>query len=176
MPRIPLWRSAPGVAALLVEESRMKKPNTTARRLSLACVILLLSCKSDASSSANDAMQVVERWARAFSESNVDAIVGLYAPDASFFGTGSKTLVSTPAQIRSYFEAGLQRDKPRGAELREPSVRVASDNVVIITGLDSVSGTKDGSIYHAEGRVTFVVEKRGSDWQIVHFHRSAMPH
>jgi ketosteroid isomerase-like protein len=54
-------------------------------------------------------------------------------------------------------------------------VRVASDDVVIITGLDRVSGTKDGSVYYAEGRVTFVIEKRGADWQIVHFHRSAMP-
>jgi hypothetical protein len=27
----------------------------------------------------------------------------------------------------------------------------------------------------AVGRVTFVVAKRASDWQIVHFHRSAMP-
>jgi uncharacterized protein (TIGR02246 family) len=153
----------------------MKKRNTRLPRLSLACVMLLFACKSDTTSSANAAMHVVERWATAFKESNVDAIVSLYAPDASFFGTGSKTLVSTPAQIRSYFETGLQRDKPRGAELREPSVRVASDDVVIITGLDSVSGTKDGSVYHAEGRVTFVVEKRGADWQIVHFHRSAMP-
>jgi uncharacterized protein (TIGR02246 family) len=153
----------------------MKKRNTRLSRLSLAGVMLLCACKSDTTGSANAAMQVVERWATAFKESNVDAIVSLYAPDASFFGTGSKTLVTTPAQIRSYFETGLQRDKPRGAELREPSVRVASDNVVIITGLDSVSGTKDGSIYHAEGRVTFVVEKRGSNWQIVHFHRSTMP-
>jgi uncharacterized protein (TIGR02246 family) len=153
----------------------MMKRNTRLPWLSLAGVMLLFACKSDTTSSANGAMQVVERWATAFKESNVDAIVSLYAPDASFFGTGSKTLITTPAQIRSYFETGLQRDKPRGAELREPSVRVASDNVVIITGLDSVSGTKDGSIYHAEGRVTFVVEKRGSNWQIVHFHRSAMP-
>ncbi len=65
--------------------------------------------------------------------------------------------------------------KPRGAELREPSVRVLSDNVVIVTGLDRVSGTKDGNVYYAEGRVSFVIEKRGGNWQIVHFHRSALP-
>jgi uncharacterized protein (TIGR02246 family) len=153
----------------------MKKTKTRGSLLSLACVMLLLACKSDTSTSASAALQVVERWATAFSESNVDAIVSLYAPDASFFGTGSKALVSTPDQIRSYFEVALQRDKPRGAELREPSVRVASDDVVIVTGLDRVSGTKDGSIYHAEGRVTFVIERRGANWQIVHFHRSAMP-
>ncbi|HWO14243.1 MAG TPA: SgcJ/EcaC family oxidoreductase [Polyangiaceae bacterium] len=147
-------------------------------RAGLSCLLLLLllcDCKPAPSSPAEEAMQVIQRWALAFSESNVDAIVGLYAPDASFFGTGSKALVSTPDQVRSYFEAGLQRDRPRGAELLEHSVQVVSDDVVIVTGKDRVSGTKDGSVYHAEGRVTFVLQKRASSWQIVHFHRSAMP-
>jgi len=120
-------------------------------------------------------MQVVQRWATAFGESDVDTIASLYAPDASFFGTGSKALVTTPEQIRSYFEVGLQRDKPRGAQLLEHSVQVISDDVVIVTGLDRVSGTKEGSVYHADGRVSFVLEKRGSNWQVVHFHRSALP-
>jgi uncharacterized protein (TIGR02246 family) len=120
-------------------------------------------------------MRVVQRWATAFSQSDVDTIVSLYAPDASFFGTGSKALVTTPELIRSYFEVGLQRDKPRGAELLEHSVKVISDDVVLVTGLDRVSGTKDGKVYHADGRVSFLLEKRGGTWQVVHFHRSAMP-
>ena len=141
----------------------------------LACVLLLSACRSATANPADDAMQVIQRWATAFDESNVDAIVSLYAPDALFFGTGSKTLVSTPQQIRSYFEAALQKDKPRGAKLLEHSVRVVSDNVVIVTGMDRVSGTKDGNVYYADGRVTFVLEKRGAAWQIVHFHRSTVP-
>ena len=156
----------------------MKNRKVRQLRCWLACVCLvsmyLAACKSEASSPADDAMQVIAQWAKAFDESNVDAIVSLYAPDALFFGTGSKTLVSTPEQIRSYF-GGLQKDKPRGARLLEHSVKVISENVVIVTGLDQVSGTKDGSVYHADGRVSFVLEKRGSGWKIVHFHRSAVP-
>ena len=152
----------------------MKHPSLRLSRAWLACVLLLCSCRSETASPANEALQVVQRWAAAFSESNVDAVVGLYAPDASFFGTGSKTLVTTPEQIRSYF-AGLQKDKPRGAQLIAPSVQVVSDDVVIITGMDRVSGTRDGNVYHAEGRVSFVLQKRGPAWQIAHFHRSAVP-
>jgi len=137
--------------------------------------LFLCACKSAPSSAADDAMRVIQHWATAFADSNVDAIVSLYAPDASFFGTGSQALVSTPEQIRSYFETGLNRDKPRGAELLEHSVQVASDDVVIVTGKDRVSGTKNGSVYHAEGRVTFVLRKQASTWQIIHFHRSALP-
>ena len=52
---------------------------------------------------------------------------------------------------------------------------VLSDTAVVVTGLDTVTGVREGTPYSANGRVTFVVAKRGSEWQIVHFHRSAMP-
>ena len=147
----------------------------------LACALFVSACSNasastDTSSSASDdAMQVVQQWATAFTESNVDAIVSLYTPDALFFGTGSQTLVTAPEDIRSYFETALQRDLPRGAELLEHSVRAVSDDVVIVTGMDRVTGTRDGSVYANDGRVSFVLQKRGGSWQIVHFHRSAVP-
>ena len=52
---------------------------------------------------------------------------------------------------------------------------ILSDTAVVITGLDTVTGVRDEKPFSAVGRVTFVVAKRGADWQIVHFHRSAMP-
>lgn len=141
----------------------------------LAGVVLLGSCKETSGNPADEALQVIERWAAAFTASNVDAITSLYAPDATFFGTGSKQLVATPEQVRSYFETGLNRDRPRGAELLDRTVQVVSDDVVIVTGRDRVSGTKDNNVYFADGRVTFVLQKRASTWQIVHFHRSVLP-
>ena len=115
------------------------------------------------------------RWIGAFTESDVDGIVKLYAPDALFFGTGSKTLVAKPDGIRTYFEQALLSNRPRGASLGEHSVMVLSDTAVVVTGLDTVTGTRDGKTYSANGRVTFVIEKRSGTWQIVHFHRSAVP-
>jgi hypothetical protein len=52
---------------------------------------------------------------------------------------------------------------------------VVSDTAVVVTGLDTVTGVRDGTPISSNGRVSFVVAKRGSDWKIVHFHRSAMP-
>jgi uncharacterized protein (TIGR02246 family) len=153
----------------------MKRRRVRGSSAGLACVWLLSACRADSASPSDEALRVVQHWATAFSESDVDTIAGLYAPDASFFGTGSKALITTPDQIRNYFEVGLQRDKPRGAQLLEHSVNVISDDVVIITGLDRVSGTKEGTVYQADGRVTFVLEKRAGNWQVVHFHRSALP-
>ena len=121
------------------------------------------------------ALAVLQKWTKAFTESDVDAIVKLYAPDALFLGTGSKTVETEPAAIRKYFEAALLTNRPRGASLGSYQAMTLSDTVVIVTGNDTVTGVRDGNPYSNNGRATFVVAKRGSDWQIVHFHRSAMP-
>ena len=122
-----------------------------------------------------DALQIVDRWTQAFADSDVDGIVKLYAPDALFLGTGSKTVVTRPEEIRKYFEQALLSNRPRGAKVGDHSVMVVSDTVVVVTGLDAVTGVREGTPYSADGRVTFVVARRGSDWQVVHFHRSAIP-
>jgi hypothetical protein len=51
-----------------------------------------------------DALSVVEKWDKAFMASDVDGMVRLYAPDATFIGTSSKTPVVKTEGIRSYFE------------------------------------------------------------------------
>lgn len=122
-----------------------------------------------------DALHVVERWAKAFADSDVDGIVRLYAPDALFIGTGSKTVVIEPQAIRRYFEDALLTRRPRAAPLTDPAVMVLSDYVVVVTGLNASTGVLDGKPFSNPGRVTFVIAKRGAEWRIVHFHRSAMP-
>jgi uncharacterized protein (TIGR02246 family) len=122
-----------------------------------------------------DAMAVVNRWAAAFNASDVDAIVALHAPDALFLGTGSRTVVTAPAGLRQYFEQALLTDRPRGARLESHSAMVVNDDAVVITGLDVTTAVRDGKTLTNPGRVTFVVAKRGSEWKIVHFHRSSVP-
>jgi uncharacterized protein (TIGR02246 family) len=122
-----------------------------------------------------EAIQVLEKWTKAFSDSDVDGIVKLYAPDALFLGTGSKTVVTKSDDIRKYFENALLTNRPRGATLGSYEAMILSDTAVVVTGLDTVTGVRDGTPFSNSGRATFVVAKRGSDWKIVHFHRSAMP-
>lgn len=124
---------------------------------------------------SEDALQVLQKWTKAFTDSDVETIVNLYAPDALFLGTGSKTVVAKPEGIRTYFEQALLNNRPHTATLREHSISVLSETIIVVTGLDTVTGVRDGKPYSLDGRVTFVVQKRGAVWQIVHFHRSAMP-
>lgn len=145
------------------------------RNLLVIVTLFATFCTTAVAGPKEDALQVLENWTKAFSDSDVDGIVKLYAAETLFMGTGSKTLVTKSSEIRAYFEQALLNNRPRGATLGEHAVVVLSDTTVMVTGLDTVTGVRDGKPYSNNGRVTFVVAKRGSVWQIVHFHRSAMP-
>jgi hypothetical protein len=107
--------------------------------------------------------------------SDVDAIVKLHAPDALFMGTASKTVVVKTEGIRTYFENALLNNRPRGAKLTDYTAVVLSDTAAAVSGLDMLTGVRDGQTFSTTGRVTFVVAKREADWQIVQFHRSLVP-
>lgn len=145
------------------------------RELVVAIALTASLCSTALAGPKEDALEVVEKWTTAFTASDVDGIVKLHAPDALFLGTGSKTVVTKPEEIRKYFEQALLSNRPRGAKVGDHAVMVLSDTVVVVTGLDTITGVRDGTPYSAEGRVTFVVANRGPAWQIVHFHRSTVP-
>jgi uncharacterized protein (TIGR02246 family) len=121
------------------------------------------------------AVEVVKRWANAFPEADVEGLVKLFAGDATFLGTTSRALVSDIDGIRAYFQDALLQNRPRTARLLTYTVTAISDAAVMVTGLDEVTGVKQGHPYSSFGRVTFILERREPEWKIVHLHRSAMP-
>ena len=84
-------------------------------RLLLSVICFVASLPSGAiAGPKEEALEVVDKWTKAFAASDVDAIVSLNAPDALFMGTGSQTVVTEPAAIRKYFEdAPLPADPAR---------------------------------------------------------------
>lgn len=139
-------------------------------------LVVLLTCSLSANAGPReDALAVVEKWSKAFAEADVDGITSLYSSTPLFFGTLDKTLTTQTPDVRKYFERALLSGRPRTAALREHSVAVISDTVVVIAGLDTVTGTRDGQTVSAPGRVSFVIEKQQAGWKIVHFHRSPVP-
>jgi uncharacterized protein (TIGR02246 family) len=142
-------------------------------RLLIAVALFASLCSTAIAGPREEALQVVEKWTKAFTESDVDGMVKLYAPDALFFGTSSKALLTKPDEIRKYFERALSTG--RVDRKLDSSVMVLSDTVVVVTGLETVTGVRGEKPFSGTGRVTFVVAKRGSDWQVAHFHRSRLP-
>jgi uncharacterized protein (TIGR02246 family) len=122
-----------------------------------------------------EALQVVEKWSKAFTEADVDTIVRLYADDAIMIGTQGKAVLTTSEQIRNYFDIALNIDRPRTAALNSSVTFIVDDNSAVVAGFDTITGTREGQQTAARGRVTFVIARRGADWKIIHLHRSPMP-
>jgi uncharacterized protein (TIGR02246 family) len=141
----------------------------------LSAMTLIASVSLAHAGPKEDAYQVVEKWSKAFTDADVDGIAKLYAPDALMIGTFGKAVMTKPEQIRKYFDVALNTDKPRTAKLNSSEALVIDDNTVVIVGFDTVTGVKDGQPTAGVGRITFVIAKRGSDWMIVHLHRSPLP-
>jgi uncharacterized protein (TIGR02246 family) len=119
---------------------------------------------------------VVEKWTNAVAEGDVDAIAKLYAPDASMIGTLGKVVPTKLEQIRQYFEVALKAfDVPRSVTLDSSEVLMVDDNTVVVTGFDTIKGSREGQQTISKGRVTFVIARRAADWMIVHLHRSPLP-
>jgi uncharacterized protein (TIGR02246 family) len=138
-------------------------------------LLLLLLATTAAGEPRDEALDVVTRWAAAFTASDVTAITSLYAADATFIGTGSTSVLTGHDAIRGYFERALLVDRPRTAALGEHVTAVLSPHEVVVTGTDTVTRVRDGATVSARGRVTFVVAEIDGAWRIVHFHRSAVP-
>jgi uncharacterized protein (TIGR02246 family) len=145
------------------------------RKLHVIWLLVISICSTAYAGPKEDALQVVERWGKAFTEADVDTIVGLYSSNAVFMGTGSKTIVTNPEDIKKYFQAALLGNRRFVATIVDSNVTVISDTAVVVTALDKLAVTMDGKKEDVFGRLTFVVTKTDSGWKIISFHRSAMP-
>ena len=125
------------------------------------CTSALLSWSAVAGPQ-EDALAVLDKWAKAFAASDVDAIVALYAPDALFMGTGSKTVVKDPAAIRKYFEDAILTRRPRAAPISSSEVMVLSDGAVLVTGLNQLDGGLGWQAVQQSGSRDLRIRQAGS--------------
>src|SRR5437762_12710930 len=75
-------------------------------RITLVSFFLLI-CAPVFAGPKEDALAAYQKFFDAFTTDNHDQIVGLFAPDALFYGTLSTDLVTTPEGIRQYFVNAL---------------------------------------------------------------------
>ena len=122
-----------------------------------------------------EALDVVELWSSAFTQSDVDTVMSLFTPDAVFLGTSSKNIVTTTAGIRQYFENSLVGNKRYISELSDSVINELTDDVVVVTSFNKISIIENHHTDIALGRLSIVLRKNKGIWKIAHFHRSAMP-
>jgi len=123
----------------------------------------------------NDAADVLATWVTGFNAGDVDAIAGLYSPDATLFGTISPFLTTRPEDVRAYF-AAVAKSRMQVRLIDAPSVTKIADAGVVLSGLYEFSGPRpDGQSFTMPARYSFVVANIGGHWRILHQHSSPQP-
>jgi ketosteroid isomerase-like protein len=123
-----------------------------------------------------NALAVFGRFLTAFTAADVDTVVGLFWPDALFWGTTRLDLVTTPDAVREYFKpVGNLKPNEWTATSLGTSTLVVSASVVLISGLWQIENVVDGKPTITPLRVSIAVTRRGDAWRIAQFHNSVRP-
>jgi ketosteroid isomerase-like protein len=113
-------------------------------------------------SSLEPGMQVRQEFLRAYNAKDVDAVVALYAEDATLVSDGGT--FRGRDEIRNWVKSGL--DQGSRLEAIEPIVEKSSGTLAYGTGR---TRRLVGSVVHL-GQYLIVMEKIGGEWKIVqHF-------
>ena len=123
----------------------------------------------------DDALELAQRWSSAFSQADVNAVMSLFATDAVFLGTTSKTVVASTEGIKHYFDNSLLGSKRYVSVLTDIHVTTLSDDVAMVTALNTITITENDHSDDVLGRLSIAARKYEGEWKITHFHRSAMP-
>ena len=111
-------------------------------------------------------LQVRQEFLRAYNAKDVDAVVALYAEDATLVSDGGT--FRGRDEIKKWVKTGV--DQGSRLEAIEPSVEKSSGTLAYGTGR---TRRRVGSIIHL-GQYLIVMEKIGGEWKIVqHFSLSA---
>ena len=121
------------------------------------------------------ALGAIHSWMDAVNRNDLDAIVAAFAHDASFFGTSTQTLVNASSGIRDYFDIVLKNYAPLSAALGQATITALSSSSAVVTGYDQWQLTIEGQQVESIGRLSIAVALRDGRWQIISFHRSAIP-
>jgi hypothetical protein len=159
----------------------------TKNKLMLILCISLAFClyvapAASAASAEDEVLQVMSDWFKAFNTNNTDLMTSLYwnSPKTTAFGPGvDSALLGQGWELNTEgWKSGFKA--PIGTYVNSPShiqATMLSDNIAIITGYNTQTytdpTTKTQNIYHVRG--TFVVQKIGGKWLIVHEHSSMLP-
>ena len=126
---------------------------------------------------AEDAQAAFEKFFPTFVQGNCEGVASLFAPDAQFYGTQSRELVTAHEGVREYFATALCKNPaPVKAVPLGAKSQALSDSVVLISGSWQSERTVDGKlVVGGPFRTTAVMQKRGDRWLIVQFHNSPRP-
>ena len=119
--------------------------------------------------------QLLANWVAAVNHCDVNSVMQLFAADTIFYGTSTKTLITSIEGIRQYFEQAFSQLQPLAMSIDYKKMLSVSDDVMQLACSDKWSVTLDGQQQVMFGRLVLTAVIRQGQWKIVSFHRSVMP-
>ena len=119
--------------------------------------------------------QLLANWVAAVNRCDVNSVMQLFAADVIFYGTSTKTLITSIEGIRQYFEQAFAQLQPLFMSLDNKKMLSVSEDVILLACSDKWSVTLDGQQQIMFGRLVLTAAIRQGEWKIVSFHRSVMP-
>ncbi len=119
--------------------------------------------------------QLLTHWVTAVNRCDVDAVMQLFAADVIFYGTSTKTLITSSDDICQYFEQAFAQLQPLSMSIDNKKIQSVSDDAMLLACSDKWSVTLDGQQQVMFGRLVLTTAIRQGEWKIVSFHRSVMP-
>ena len=119
--------------------------------------------------------QLFSHWVTAVNRCDMDAIMQLFAADAIFYGTSTKTLITSSEGVRQYFEEAFAQLQPLSMSIDNKKMLSVSGDVMLLACSDKWSVTLDGQQQVMFGRLVLTAAIKQGQWKIVSFHRSVMP-
>ena len=128
--------------------------------------------KADAKTEA-EVRAVLDAWAKAYDDHDVEGIMALVAPDeyAIFIGTEAHEKNIGPHELRDAIEHDIARLET--ISITMPWLSVLSAGEVAWAVGDCICDlVAEGHEIHLDARQTVILEKRGDKWLVVHSHLS----
>ena len=122
-----------------------------------------------------DGEQLLANWINAVNRCDVNAVMQLFAADVMFYGTSTKTLITSSEGVRQYFEQAFAQLQPLTMSIEDKKIQSVSDDVMLLACTDKWSVALDGQQQIMFGRLVMTATLKQGVWKIVSFHRSVMP-
>jgi uncharacterized protein (TIGR02246 family) len=124
----------------------------------------------------DDGQAVFNKFLDDFTAANPDAIAAHFAPDALFWGTASRDLISGTSSIRQYFSDAFTRlPGAKATPVGNVSVVTVADNVMAVSGIWQLDRTVDGKTVTGQLRNSVTLVKRDGRWLIASFTNAPRP-
>ena len=146
------------------------------RVLAAAFLLAALSLQALAQSGApKDLEPLSDRFDEFFRQGNLEGIVALFAPDASYVPLVGPARLDGHAGVREHYQRSFAGSRSRDITTLSQRWQLAGDLAIRTADVLIEQQPLEGAAIDTRARITLVYRRQAEGWRIVHHHGSQQP-